>query len=49
MFRRQYLIFNGLSQWLIDVVAAYPEKVNEIAIWREPSWPAPRLTGDSCV
>ena len=28
--------FDVLSQWLIDYVAAYPEKYNEIAIWREP-------------
>lgn len=30
------MIFNVLSQWLIDFVATYPKKYNEIAIWREP-------------
>jgi epoxyqueuosine reductase QueG len=30
------MTFNGFSQWLIDFVAAYPEKYNQIAIWREP-------------
>jgi len=28
--------FNDLSQWLIDYIHAYPEKANQIAIWREP-------------
>ena len=28
--------FDDLTQWLIDYVAAYPERYNEIAIWREP-------------
>lgn len=30
------MTFADLSQWLIDFVAAYPEKYNQIAIWREP-------------
>jgi epoxyqueuosine reductase len=30
------MTFIDLSQWLIDFVAAYPEKYNQIAIWREP-------------
>ena len=30
------MTFNDLFQWLIDYVAAYPEKYNQIAIWREP-------------
>jgi epoxyqueuosine reductase QueG len=30
------LTFDDLSQWLIDYVAAYPEKYGQIAIWREP-------------
>jgi len=30
------MTFNDLSQWLIDYVATYPEKYNQIAIWREP-------------
>ena len=30
------MTFAALSQWLIDFVAAYPEKHNQIAIWREP-------------
>ncbi len=30
------MIFNDLSQWLIDHVAAYPQKHDQIAIWREP-------------
>ncbi len=30
------MIFNDLSQWIIDYTAAYPEKYNQINIWREP-------------
>ena len=30
------MTINDLSQCLIDYVAAYPEKYNQIAIWREP-------------
>mgnify|MGYP001814151824 FL=1 len=30
------MILNDLSQRLIDYVAVYPEKYNQIAIWREP-------------
>ena len=30
------MTFDDLSHWLIDFVAAYPEKYNQIAIWREP-------------
>jgi hypothetical protein len=30
------MVFIDLSQWLIEYVAAYPEKHNQIAIWREP-------------
>ena len=30
------MTFTDLSQWLIDFVSAYPEKYNQIAIWREP-------------
>ncbi|MBC2735290.1 MAG: epoxyqueuosine reductase [Desulfobacteraceae bacterium] len=30
------MTINDLSQWLVDYVAAYPEKYNQIAIWREP-------------
>lgn len=30
------LTFAGLSQWLINFVAAYPEKYDQIAIWRAP-------------
>jgi len=35
-FQPLKLIFNVLSQWLVDFVATYPEKNNEIAIWRKP-------------
>jgi epoxyqueuosine reductase QueG len=28
--------FADLSQWLVNFVAAYPEKNNQIAIWRKP-------------
>jgi len=30
------MTFDDLSQWLIDYVAAYPERYNQIAIWRQP-------------
>lgn len=30
------MTFSDLYHWLIDYVAAYPEKYNQIAIWREP-------------
>ena len=30
------MTFNDLFQWLIDYIAAYPEKYNQIAIWRQP-------------
>ena len=30
------MTFDDISQWLIDYVAAYPKKYNQIAIWREP-------------
>jgi epoxyqueuosine reductase QueG len=30
------MTFDDLSKWLIDYVAEYPEKYNQIAIWREP-------------
>lgn len=30
------MTFDDISQWLIDFVATYPEKYNQIAIWREP-------------
>jgi len=30
------MTFDDLSQWFIDFVSAYPEKYNQIAIWREP-------------
>ena len=30
------MTFNDLYKWLIDYVAAYPVKYNQIAIWREP-------------
>jgi len=30
------MTFDDLSQWLIDFVANYPNKYNQIAIWREP-------------
>ena len=28
--------FDDLSKWIIDYVASYPEKYDQIAIWREP-------------
>jgi len=28
--------FNDIFEWLISYVTAYPEKYNQIAIWREP-------------
>lgn len=30
------MTFENFSQWLIDYVAAYPEKYDQIAIWRNP-------------
>ena len=30
------MTFDDLSKWLADFVAAYPERYNQIAIWREP-------------
>ncbi|MGM0665474.1 MAG: hypothetical protein ACQET7_15005, partial [Thermodesulfobacteriota bacterium] len=30
------MTFDDLAQGLIDFVAAYPEKHNQIAVWREP-------------
>ena len=30
------MTFNDLSQWLSDYVAVYPQKYNQIPIWREP-------------
>jgi epoxyqueuosine reductase QueG len=30
------MTFDDFSQWLVDYVAAYPEKYGQIAIWREP-------------
>ena len=30
------MIFNDLSHWLVDYVAAYPAKYSQIPIWREP-------------
>ena len=30
------MTFEDLSQWLIEYVDTYPEKFNQIAIWREP-------------
>jgi epoxyqueuosine reductase QueG len=30
------MTYNDFSQWLIDYVAVYPKKYNQIAIWREP-------------
>jgi hypothetical protein len=31
------MTFDDLSQWPIDFAAVYPEKYNQIAIWRELS------------
>ena len=30
------MTFDDLHQWLIDYVAAYPKKYDQIAIWRTP-------------
>jgi epoxyqueuosine reductase QueG len=30
------VIFSDFSQWLMDYVAVYPEKYNQLAVWREP-------------
>ena len=30
------MIINDLSQWLVDYGATYPEKPDQIAIWRGP-------------
>ena len=30
------MTFNELSQWFVDFVAAYPQKYNQIEIWRKP-------------